>query len=106
MWGRSGVNIEWADRQKCDRARQGGYAGCGMDGKWPLEVTVYGKHRCRRELFGSVMSKELFDLVVIGAGPAGLAAAIEAKKSGLNGLVLEKGGITNSILHFPVQMVF
>jgi thioredoxin reductase (NADPH) len=52
------------------------------------------------------MNKELFDVVVIGAGPSGLAAAIEARKSGLKHLVLDKGGITNSILHFPVQMIF
>src|SRR5262249_61712349 len=44
--------------------------------------------------------------IVIGAGPTGLAAAIEAKKAGLKTLVLEKGGITNSILHFPTQMIF
>jgi len=52
------------------------------------------------------MSKEVFDVIVIGAGPSGLAAAIEAKKYGLKHLVLDKGGITNSILHFPVQMIF
>src|SRR4051812_42115461 len=52
------------------------------------------------------MSKEVFDVIVIGAGPSGLAAAIEAKKYGLRSLVLDKGGITNSILHFPVQMIF
>jgi thioredoxin reductase (NADPH) len=52
------------------------------------------------------MSKELFDVIVIGAGPTGLAAAIEAKKSGLKHLILEKGGLTNSILHFPIQMIF
>jgi thioredoxin reductase (NADPH) len=52
------------------------------------------------------MSKEIFDVLIIGAGPTGLAAAIEAKKRNLNTIVLEKGGITNSILHFPVQMVF
>ena len=52
------------------------------------------------------MSKQLFDLVVIGAGPAGLAAGIEAKKHGLKHLILDKGGITNSILHFPIQMIF
>jgi thioredoxin reductase (NADPH) len=52
------------------------------------------------------MSKELFDVVIIGAGPSGLAAAIEAKKYGLNYVVLDKGGITNSILHFPTQMIF
>ena len=52
------------------------------------------------------MSKQLFDVVVIGAGPAGLAAGIEAKKYGLKHLILDKGGITNSILYFPIQMIF
>src|SRR5438132_5349022 len=49
---------------------------------------------------------ELFDVAIVGAGPSGLAAAIEAKKYGLSYLVLDKGGITNSILHFPTQMIF
>ena len=52
------------------------------------------------------MSEELFDAVIVGAGPSGLAAAIEAKRYGLRYVVLEKGGITNSILHFPTQMIF
>jgi thioredoxin reductase (NADPH) len=52
------------------------------------------------------MSKDSYDVIIIGAGPAGLAAAIEAKKSGLTHLVLDKGGITDSILRFPVQMIF
>jgi thioredoxin reductase (NADPH) len=52
------------------------------------------------------MSKQLFDVVIVGAGPSGLAAAIEAKKYGLNCVVFDKGGITNSILNFPIQMIF
>ena len=52
------------------------------------------------------MSKELFDVIIVGAGPSGLAAAIEAKKHGLKYLVLDKGGITDSILRFPTQMIF
>src|SRR5213592_1731457 len=52
------------------------------------------------------MSQELFDAVIVGAGPSGLAAAIEGKGYGLRCVVLEKGGITNSILHFPTQMIF
>src|SRR5947208_2133920 len=52
------------------------------------------------------MSKDLYDVIVIGAGPTGLAAAIEARKAGLKHLVFDKGGITNSILHFPTQMIF
>src|SRR5438552_16813287 len=52
------------------------------------------------------MSQELFDAVIVGGGPSGLAPAIEAKRYGLRYVVLEKGGITNSILHFPTQMIF
>src|SRR5213594_4646695 len=52
------------------------------------------------------MSQELFDAVIVGGGPSGLAAAIEGKRYGLRYVVLEKGGITNSILHFPIQMIF
>jgi bacillithiol disulfide reductase len=52
------------------------------------------------------MSKELLDVIVVGAGPAGLAAGIQAHKYGMQYLILEKGGITNSILHFPMQMIF
>jgi thioredoxin reductase (NADPH) len=48
----------------------------------------------------------MLDVVIIGAGPSGLATAIEAKKSGLRYLVLEKGCLTNSIYYFPSQMVF
>ncbi len=47
-----------------------------------------------------------YDIVVVGAGPAGLSVAIEAHRHGLNFLVLEKGGIVNSIQHFPAEMTF
>jgi thioredoxin reductase (NADPH) len=46
------------------------------------------------------------DLIVIGAGPSGLATAIAAKSSGLDYEVLEKGTLVNSIFHFPRNMVF
>src|SRR5436190_14500070 len=50
--------------------------------------------------------KSLFDLIIIGAGPTGLATAIEAQRRNLKYVVLEKGAITNSLIHFPSQMVF
>ena len=48
----------------------------------------------------------MLDLIIIGAGPAGLSAAIEAQKHGLTYLVIEKGGIVNSIQNFPAEMSF
>jgi thioredoxin reductase (NADPH) len=46
------------------------------------------------------------DLIIVGAGPSGLATAIAAKEQGLDYVVLEKGVLVNSIYHFPVHMVF
>ena len=46
------------------------------------------------------------DLIIIGAGPAGLAAAIAAKKAGLACRIFEKGLLVNAIFNFPSQMVF
>jgi thioredoxin reductase (NADPH) len=48
----------------------------------------------------------LRDVVIIGAGPAGLAAAIAARKAGLSYIVVEKGALVNSLLHYPTEMVF
>ena len=47
-----------------------------------------------------------FDLICIGAGPTGLACAIEAKRAGLRPLVIDKGVLCNSLYHYPVNMVF
>lgn len=47
-----------------------------------------------------------FDLIIIGGGPIGLACAVEAKKAGLNYVILEKGTLTNSIFNYPVNMTF
>ena len=46
------------------------------------------------------------DLLIIGAGPAGLAAAIASKRAGLDFRTFEKGALVNSLFHFPNQMVF
>jgi len=48
----------------------------------------------------------MHDVVIIGAGPAGLSAAIEAQKAGLSYVVIEKGAIVNSIQQFPTAMSF
>ena len=46
------------------------------------------------------------DVIVVGAGPAGLASAIAAKQAGLDCEVIERGVVVNSILHFPTNMGF
>jgi thioredoxin reductase (NADPH) len=48
----------------------------------------------------------LYDVICIGAGPTGLASAIEAKRAGLHPLVIDKGCLCNSLFHYPVNMVF
>jgi thioredoxin reductase (NADPH) len=46
------------------------------------------------------------DLIIVGAGPSGLSAAIAAKQRGIDYQVLEQGVLVNSIYRFPPQMVF
>jgi thioredoxin reductase (NADPH) len=48
----------------------------------------------------------IYDVIIVGGGPCGLAAGIEAVKSGLSHLVLEKGSITESIRRYPRMMRF
>lgn len=51
------------------------------------------------------INKEL-DIVIIGAGPIGIACGLEAKKHGLNYVILEKGCLVNSLYHYPTNMSF
>ncbi len=46
------------------------------------------------------------DVIIIGAGPSGLATAIAAKHFGLDYLILEKGSLVDGIARFPTNMVF
>ncbi len=47
-----------------------------------------------------------YDVICIGAGPTGLACAIEAKRANLRPLVIDKGCLCNSLYHYPTNMVF
>jgi thioredoxin reductase (NADPH) len=48
----------------------------------------------------------LYDVICIGAGPTGLACAIEAKRAGMSALVIDKGCLCNSLYHYPTNMNF
>src|SRR5271154_5242376 len=50
--------------------------------------------------------KESFDVLVVGAGPTGLACAIEAQRVGLNTVLVDKGCLCNSLFHYPSNMTF
>lgn len=52
------------------------------------------------------MKESPYDVIIIGAGPCGLACAIEAQKAGLKYTVIEKGNITESIRRYPMSMTF
>ncbi|WP_316842867.1 YpdA family putative bacillithiol disulfide reductase [Pedobacter gandavensis] len=47
-----------------------------------------------------------YDVLIIGAGPIGMACAIEAKKAGLTYVIVEKGALVNSLFNYPVFMTF
>lgn len=47
-----------------------------------------------------------FDVIIIGAGPIGLACAIECEKNNLHYLVVEKGKLVNSLEQYPLTMTF
>jgi len=46
------------------------------------------------------------DLIIVGAGPIGIACGLEARKKGLDFLILEKGCLVNSIYNYPLNMTF
>lgn len=46
------------------------------------------------------------DILIIGAGPIGIACALECEKRGWNYIVLEKGALTNSLFNYPLNMTF
>ncbi len=49
---------------------------------------------------------EKFDILIIGAGPIGLACGLEAKRAGLTYIIIEKGTLVNSLYHYPANMTF
>jgi thioredoxin reductase (NADPH) len=49
---------------------------------------------------------ESFDALVVGAGPTGLACAIELQNRGVSVVIVEKGCVVNSIYHYPTHMTF
>jgi thioredoxin reductase (NADPH) len=51
-------------------------------------------------------SQNIYDLLVIGAGPTGMACAIEAQRAGFRAVMVDKGCLCNSLFHYPAHMTF
>lgn len=52
------------------------------------------------------MINQHYRIIIIGGGPIGLACGIEAKKAGINYLIIEKGCLVNSLYNYPANMTF
>lgn len=52
------------------------------------------------------MTEQYYTLIIIGGGPIGIACALEAKKAGIDYLILEKGTLVNSLYNYPSNMTF
>jgi len=80
------------------------YARTGIKPK-----TSYKVQGARRKQLASIfvrMDTKHYTIIIIGGGPIGLACALEAKKAGLDYLILEKGTLVNSLYNYPVNMTF
>lgn len=54
----------------------------------------------------NMAGSEYYDVIIIGAGPIGLACGIEAKQAGLSYVIIDKGCLVNSLYHYPFNMTF
>ena len=52
------------------------------------------------------MNQKIYDVLIVGGGPIGLACGVEAQKADLDYVILEKGALTNSIFNYPINMTF
>ncbi|MFD0976431.1 YpdA family putative bacillithiol disulfide reductase [Salinimicrobium gaetbulicola] len=50
--------------------------------------------------------EEIYDVLIVGGGPIGLACGLEAKKKGLSYVIIEKGCLVNSLYNYPTNMTF
>lgn len=79
-----------------------------------LRLTVQGQLPIKDEIAPEVLPRvqahahpeTWADVLIVGAGPTGMACAIEAQKVGLKALIIEKGCLVNSIYNYPANMVF
>jgi thioredoxin reductase (NADPH) len=85
-------------------------ARCPRDSRRDTGVTrtflLKTKHITENEEQAHEWAQDWTDVLVIGAGPTGLACAIDAQRASLKVLVVDKGCLVNSLFHYPANMTF
>jgi thioredoxin reductase (NADPH) len=80
-----------------------------------LKVQVFGATRVVQAFYdlhtvplppSMVFMDSSLDVIIVGGGPIGLACGLEARKAGLEYVILEKGCLVNSLYHYPSNMTF
>ena len=67
-----------------------------------VTITTFGL----RTILAEGFYLDMYDLIIIGGGPIGIACGIAAKEAGLKYLIIEKGYLVNSLYHYPQSMTF
>jgi thioredoxin reductase (NADPH) len=83
----------------------GGSAGCLPQSPDSL-FSCFSLCLCVAVVGFILVNSDYFDVLVIGAGPTGLACSIEAKRAGLRAVNVEKGCLVNSLFNYPANMTF
>ena len=63
------------------------------------------RNRSHHPGYPTAMSEQ-FDIVVVGAGPCGIAVGASAKKAGLSCVLFDRGCVTSSLVNYPYYMTF
>ena len=97
------------DEQK-ETSVQGVYIVGDLTGIPLLRLAADGGAKIVKQLFSDQKatsekekSTDVYDLIIVGAGPAGISAAIECKKENINYIILESNRILNTIENFPKE---
>ncbi|HUR10031.1 MAG TPA: YpdA family putative bacillithiol disulfide reductase [Flavitalea sp.] len=72
------------------------------------ECTIFYRATSSHSTFDATMKNQpdVYDVVIVGGGPIGIACAIQAKNARLLYVILEKGCLVNSLYNYPVNMTF
>ena len=73
---------------------------------YPLDSVPDAKPQSMPDPTGKPGPDAIFDFLVIGAGPTGLACAIEAQRAGFSTVLVDKGCVCNSLFNYPAHMTF